>query len=216
MATSKKYHVIGIGNAVTDIIFQVKDSAITDFNLRKGAIVFPDADAMTKSLSFLTAAYEPQLAPGGSAANTMAGIANMLCEGNVAFCGVVGNDADGEFYIRETQNSGVQPLITVLEGKTAQVLSLVTDDGERTFMGSMGVCPNLAAKHVPMADIGKSQFLHLEGYGLYDPRTRAVNMLAMQHAKACGTRISLDLSFLPMKRKQRRSPAKKTQSKRST
>lgn len=186
-----KYDVLGIGNALMDTLFEVDDKAIDDLALKKGAIIFHDESGMMNVLSYL-AGLSPKRSPGGSVANTISGLANM--GSRVAFCGMVGNDDDGAFYVRAMAESGITVLLSRSEGMTGRVLALVTPDAERTFAVNLGVNPQFTMNQISFDDIRQSRFLHLEGYGVYDERTRPAILGAMKYAKEHGVKVSFDLS----------------------
>ena len=100
----KKYDVSGVGNAIVDILAQVDDGAISAFSLDKGAMTLMDSDTQSSVLNHLEGQTLKQ-ASGGSAANTMVGIAQS--GGTGVYFGKVAGDAHGEFYKKDMEAAGI-------------------------------------------------------------------------------------------------------------
>ena len=181
--------VIGIGNALTDMLVNLKNDAVLDrFRLPRGSMNLVDTALQTeisKSLSGLP--YSLSL--GGSADNTIRAMARLGCE--VGFIGKVGRDTTGDFFVSALENLHIAPVIFRGEERSGKCVSLISPDGERTLVTHLGAALELSA-----AEIGESLFagydcLYVEGYLVQNHEliTRAVQM-----AKGCGLQVALDLA----------------------
>ncbi len=156
-----RFDVLGLGNAIVDVIAPVDDDFITKAKLRKGAMQLVD-EAQAQSL--YDAMGATTIVSGGSAANTIAGLASFGGKG--AFVGKVRADEAGQAFAHDIKAAGVHfATAPAQEGPaTARCLILVTPDGQRTMNTYLGACQNLTIEDVDAADIAASQVLYLEGY----------------------------------------------------
>ncbi|MEM9411725.1 MAG: PfkB family carbohydrate kinase, partial [Planctomycetota bacterium] len=102
--TDKKYDVFGVGNALVDILAQVPDEFVAEFDLHKGQMALMDSEQQTGVLNQLDQS-SLQLASGGSAANTMVAVAQS--GGTGVYMGRVAEDPHGEFYKKDMENAGI-------------------------------------------------------------------------------------------------------------
>lgn len=188
---SAKYDVVGIGNAIVDILARVDERLLLDCGLRKGAMGLVDEAAA----EMLRAKIVPEaVMSGGSAANTMAGLACFGAKG--AFIGKVRDDAAGRSFASALRDIGIDyatPPST--EGPaTALCLVFVTPDGERTMSTYLGACQALGAGDLDEAAIAGAQTLYLEGY-LWDPaHAKDAFRRAVKVAHDAKRRVALSLS----------------------
>ncbi len=182
--------VIGIGSALLDVMYEVDYSFLHDLKLKKGTMQLVDETASKKILDSLKG-KEGTITPGGSAANTIAGVANL--GGKSAFIGKVGNDAQGDLYIAETEKEGVACYISRHSSLTGHAITFITPDSERTFATHLGAAIHLKPEDVPVDDIKKSRILHVEGY-LLEGDMKDAALFAMTVAKESGAKISVDLA----------------------
>jgi sugar/nucleoside kinase (ribokinase family) len=188
----KKYDVIGIGSPLLDIIIEADEQMLDAHHLKKGGMHLIDSSQGEEILKGLNDCPKAYVA-GGSAANTAAGVA--LLGGRAAFVGVIGRDAYGKIYANDMREEGVHTrLIISPDLPTGYAITLVTEDGERTFATYLGAAGSLRQGHIVAADIQESIASHIEGYLLDSAETREAAVLAMERAKECGTFVSLDLS----------------------
>jgi sugar/nucleoside kinase (ribokinase family) len=181
--------VFGIGNALVDIMTRIdNDEFLSTLNLPKGSMQLVDEVTISKALE-KTKGLNQTLASGGSAANTINGLANLSVK--TAFIGKVGNDELGRFFNADMIKSGIKP--NLLQGKaaTGTALALVSPDSERTFAVNLGA----AIEMVP-ADLNEGLFegydlLHIEGYLV---QNHALIEKALKLAKQAGLKVSLDLA----------------------
>lgn len=188
----KKYDVFGIGSALMDFLIEVDDNQLAEFDLKKGEMHLIDEEKSKELLNKLKH-YNVKTAPGGSSANTLAGIAAF--GGNVIFCGKVGKDKYGEIYEQKSNECGVCTQLKKEDGKmTGQAISFITPDSERTFATHLGAAIHLRQEDVFYEDIEHSKILHIEGYQLEDHELRKTSLKAMDVAKKHKTMISIDLA----------------------
>ena len=185
------HDVVGVGNAIVDVIATVSDAFLEEHGLVKGAMTLIETERATS----LYAAMPPGIeASGGSAANTMAGVASL--GGRVTYIGKVRNDQLGEVFAHDTRNGGVAfdvPFATAGE-PTARSLIQVTPDGERTMNTFLGISAFLSPDDVDEATVASAAITYCEGY-LWD-RDEAKDAIrhAMSIASDAGRIVSLTLS----------------------
>ena len=161
----KSYHVVGIGNAIVDVFTQADDSFIELMGIEKGIMQLVERD---RGEVLYGAMADRVQAPGGSVANTLAGLGNLGLE--TAFIGRVHDDALGRFYARSMAENGtdfVNPPVPGGELPTSRSMIFVSPDGERSMNTYLGISSELGPDDVSDSVAGKAQFLFLEGY-LYD------------------------------------------------
>jgi sugar/nucleoside kinase (ribokinase family) len=132
---------------------------------------------------------QKHMASGGSAANTIHGLARLGIE--TAFMGTVGKDSFGDFFIRDMESCGILPLLTSSATSTGRAISLVTPDGERTFTTYLGAAVELAVGNLTTDLFRGYHHLHLEGYLV--PNQQLVEK-AFILARQNNMSVSLDLA----------------------
>jgi sugar/nucleoside kinase (ribokinase family) len=189
--SSDRYAVVGMGNAIVDVIAHVDDDFVVEHHLERGAMRLIDADEVRT----LYAAMPPGIeASGGSAANTIAGIADL--GGSVAFIGKVRDDQLGEVFAHDMRAAGVDYDVPfAAEGDpTARCLIMVTPDAQRTLNTFLGISRNLSPDDVDEAIIASADLLYCEGY-LWDVEiAKAAIRHGMDLAHRHGGRTALALS----------------------
>ena len=187
-----RFHVVAIGNAIVDILSQCDDAFIAQEGMAKGSMQLmfspEEADALYGKMG-------PGIeASGGSAANTVAGIAAM--GGTCAFIGQVADDQLGEVFAHDIRSGNIHFDTATRAGAptTARCLIFVTPDGQRTmntFLGASQFLPEAALDRDLIAD---AQILYLEGY-LWDPEEpRAAMRAAIEVARKAGRKVAFTLS----------------------
>jgi sugar/nucleoside kinase (ribokinase family) len=189
--TDRKFDVTAIGNAIVDVLAKADDALLEAHKLPKGAMNLIDAATAEKLYSIMGPGVE---ASGGSAGNTIAGIAAL--GGKAAYIGKVANDQLGQIFTHDIRAVGVTydtpPLVGGLP--TARSLIFVTPDAQRTMQTFLGACTQLGPEDVNMDYITSSKVVYLEGY-LWDlPRAKAAMREAALKAKDEGVKVSLTLS----------------------
>ena len=186
-----EHDVVGIGNAIVDVITQTDDAFIREHALTKGTMAIIDAAAAKVLYRKIGSTIEIS---GGSAANTMAGIAGL--GGKVAFVGKVGNDKLGDVFRHNICATGLsfETVPNTNDIPTARCFIFVTPDGERTMQTYLGACTELQPEDIDTKLIVNSKVTYLEGY-LWDPpgAKKALVKAAADAAKA-GHIVSLSLS----------------------
>lgn len=186
-----KFDVSGIGSALLDFMVQVDDTFLQKLGLSKGGMQLIDEDR-SKEIFSLISGMKIETAPGGSSANTVAGVATLGGKG--AFIGRVADDEYGRVYIRKTSDSGVHSLISAGDGMTGHAITFITPDSERTFATHLGAALRLSHDDVDYSAVADSSILHLEGY-LFEPlNLREICYRAMDTAKKNNVLISVDLA----------------------
>ena len=190
--TKPRYDVVAIGNAIVDVLSASDDAFIAAEGMTKGSmqLVFSPAEA-----DALYAKMGPgKEVSGGSAANTVAGIAAL--GGAAAFIGQVADDQLGEVFAHDIRAAGVDFSTAARGGEptTARCLIFVTPDGQRTmntFLGASQFLPEAALDRLMIAD---AAILYLEGY-LWDPEEpRAAMRAAIEVARKAGRKVAFTLS----------------------
>ncbi|MBT3991227.1 MAG: adenosine kinase [Rhodospirillaceae bacterium] len=186
-----KFDVVGIGNAIVDVLAHAEDAFLEEHGLAKGAMTIIDAETAENIYGLMGSGVEMS---GGSAANTIAGIASLGGAG--AFIGKVCKDQLGEVFTHDIRAAGVSFETAPDENgaPTARCLICVTPDAERTMQTFLGACVDLGPEDVDDQIIGASKVLYLEGY-LYDPpRAKEAFVKAAKIAEQSGRQVALSLS----------------------
>ena len=189
--TAATIDVIAIGNAIVDIIGRCDDAFLARHGADKGSMRLVDADTIVALYSDMGSATEIS---GGSAANTMVGIASL--GGTSAFIGKVSDDEFGHIFAHDIKASKVAFATPASKGgaPTARSLILVTPDGERTMNTFLGVSPELSVAEVDGAQISNAKIVYLEGYLFDRPEAKAAFRAAAAHAQKAGSKVALTLS----------------------
>lgn len=185
------FDVVGLGNAIVDVIAQADEAFIAQHGLRKGGMTLADTAASEALYAAMGPATE---ASGGSAANTMAGIASL--GGRPAFFGRVRDDRLGAAFTRDIRAVGVTyEMPPARDGEaTGRCLILVTPDAERTMQTFLGASTQFGPEDIDEDIVRNSGIAYLEGY-LFDPApARAAFYKAAQAAHAAGRKVALSLS----------------------
>ncbi len=190
-AKDHRYDVVGIGNAIVDVIAHVDEAFIAANSLNKGIMTLIDADRATGLYSVMPPAIE---ASGGSAANTMAGIASF--GGSAAYVGKVRSDQLGEVFRHDIRAVGVHYDVPLAANglPTARCLILVTPDAERTMNTFLGISSLLEPDDVDDELVASAGVVYCEGY-LWDvDSAKAAIVKAMDIGKRSGAKVALTLS----------------------
>ena len=189
--TATRYDVTGIGNAIVDIIGRCEDSYLNTIGADKGSMRLVDAGEITKIYSGMGPAIETS---GGSAANTLAGIASF--GGRAGFIGKVADDEFGRIFSHDIRAIGVKFTAPPVSGSmpTSRSLILVTPDGERTMNTFLGISTDLDHGQLDRDLIRDSAILYLEGYLFDQPQAKAAFREALTEAKRAGRKVALTLS----------------------
>ncbi|CAA7611834.1 Sugar kinase [Candidatus Terasakiella magnetica] len=184
-------HVAGIGNAIVDVLVHADDLLLHRLGLTKGVMTLIDAQQADAIYSQLPAGIE---CSGGSAANTIAGIAAL--GGRAAYVGKVKDDQLGQVFRHDIRSAGVtfDTAPSVSGAATARCFVLVTPDAQRTMLTYLGACIELGPDDIDHAAITGAEVTYLEGY-LYDPpQAKRAFLSAATAAHGAGRMVSLSLS----------------------
>ena len=189
-----RYDILGLGNAIVDIIAQTPDDFLAAHALNKGSMALIDEAAAERLLG---AMGETVTISGGSAANSVIGAANLGC--TASFIGKVKDDQLGDLFTKDIVAAGVDfPIAHATDGPaTARCFVLVTPDGQRTMNTFLGACQDLTADDVDPATVEASRIIYLEGY-LWDPpaaKEAFVKAATLAHAGRRQVALSLSDAF---------------------
>jgi len=160
-----QYEVVGIGNAVVDVISHADDTFLNDNGIEKGIMQLIERD---RAESLYATMQDRLQTPGGSVANTIAGIGALGL--STAFIGRVRDDELGQFYAKAMTDIGIDFVnapVTGGENPTSRCMIFVTPDGERSLNTYLGISTGLTSDDVPQAVASKAKLMFLEGY-LFD------------------------------------------------
>lgn len=190
---SKKFQVVGIGNAIVDVFSHVEDDFLRENGIDKGIMQLIDTERAAELYAKMGPATEKS---GGSAANTIAGLAAL--KARTAYVGKVKDDQLGEIFAHDMRAQGaafetpMAPADHVDE--TARSMILISPDGERSMNTYLGVSASLAADDIDPAMMADTEWLYMEGY-LYDkPAGQAAFDHAAELVHAAGGKTSITLS----------------------
>ncbi|MBV6634190.1 MAG: adenosine kinase [Alphaproteobacteria bacterium] len=189
--TNTQPKVVGIGNAVVDIIAEVDEAFLSNHDVPKGVMNLVDQD---RSRELSGAISNPTMASGGSVANSMAGIASF--GGSAGFIGRVRDDEPGKFYGADMEREGVYTPIAPAQdgGDTSRSIILVTPDAQRSMNTYLGASTELNKDDINHALIQEAEYLFLEGYLWDSERPREAMMEAADVALTAGTVVAFSMS----------------------
>ena len=189
--TSAKYDVLGIGNAIFDILVQTDEGFLARHGMTKGGMALIDEARAASIYADMGPATEIS---GGSAANTIVGLANLGAR--AAYVGKVRDDQIGRLYTHDIRAAGAAFETKAAESGPATGCSyiLVTPDGERTMNTWLGAAQDLSPADIDAAQIAASSVIYLEGY-LWDPKNaKEAFVKAATIAHSAGRQVALTLS----------------------
>lgn len=181
-----KYDVLGIGNAIVDVLSVCDDALVNKLGLRKSTMILIDEARAEELYSLMGPAAEVS---GGAAANTLAGLASL--GGKAAFVGKVRNDQLGKIFTHDMRATGVHfDTVPATSGPaTARCLIFVTPDAQRTMNTYIGACARIANEDIDPQLVRDSASLFVEGYMWNDASSKAAIRYAMKIAKEAGRQI---------------------------
>jgi sugar/nucleoside kinase (ribokinase family) len=188
----KSYQVVGIGNAIVDVFCSADDSFIDLMGIEKGIMQLVERE---RGEMLYGAMKDRVQAPGGSVANTLAGLGSLGL--TTAFIGRVHDDALGRFYARAMADDGTDFVNAPVAGgdlPTSRSMIFVSPDGERSMNTYLGISSELGPIDVSDDVAGQAEILFLEGY-LYDkPKGKQAFERAVQLCHASGGKAGIALS----------------------
>ncbi len=191
MDKEARFDVLGIGNAIVDVLAHVDDEFLVRHDLVKGAMRLIDEVEAERLYESLGPTVEQS---GGSAANTIAALASFGCD--AAFIGKVKDDQLGRVFAHDIRATGAHfDTPPAQDGpSTARCLVLVTPEGERTMNTWLGAAQNLSPADIDEDVVKDSAIIYLEGYLWDPPAAKEAFQKAAALARAAGRKVALSLS----------------------
>ena len=184
-----KKKVLGMGNALVDIMtILTSNDVLTQFNLPKGSMQLVD-QMLYLTIQENTNHLKKQLASGGSAANTIHGIAKLGVE--TGFIGKVGTDEMGQFFKIDLTENNIVPFLIESETPSGVATALVSPDSERTFATYLGAACELEAKNINHEHFNSYDIFHIEGYLV---QNHELIETAIKTAKTKNLKVSIDMA----------------------
>lgn len=186
-----RFDVVGIGNAIVDVLVHADEKFLAQFELTKGAMTLIDSDRASVLYENMSPAVE---CSGGSAANTIACLASLGGQG--AFIGKVSKDQLGNIFRHDIRSLGIafETAASVGGVSTARCLIFVTPDADRTMQTFLGACVELGPADIDADMISSAQVTYLEGYLWDPPGAKQAFTKAVDLAHAADRLVALSLS----------------------
>jgi sugar/nucleoside kinase (ribokinase family) len=187
----KSFDVAAIGNAIVDVIAPTADAFLLEHNIAKGVMTLIDE---YRALTLYEALPQAREIAGGSAANTMAGVASFGGQG--LFVGRVKDDRLGESFAASMAKTGIDYSTRMATGgaSTACCLIAVTPDGQRSMNTYLGASRELDSSDIDDEKIARAKVLYIEGYLWDAPEAKAAIAKAIAITKRAGNKVALTLS----------------------
>ena len=181
--------VLGLGNALVDILVRIQDDKLlAALDLPKSCMTLVSAGQVNAILKKIDG-FEMQETCGGSAANTISGLARLGV--GTGYIGKIGHDPYGEFFAAEMRRHGTDARMFYGASQTGRALGLITPDSERTFATFLGAAVELDAIDLSPELFRGYDYFHIEGYSV---QNHALARTALRLAKEAGLEVSLDLA----------------------
>jgi len=181
--------VLGMGNALVDIITRINDDSVLDnFGLPKGSMTLVDLDT-SNYIHSETSGLRKSKASGGSAANTIHGLAHLGIQ--TGFVGTVGNDDMGRFFKKDMEVNLITPILFRTINETGRAMALISSDSERTFATYLGAAVDLSTEDISHDIFEGYDYFYVEGYLV---QNREMLEKAMRLASNAGLKVCLDLA----------------------
>lgn len=191
MDRSGSFDIFGLGHALVDLEVVVDQDFLDGQDVEKGhrrLVTSGEKGSLHRALGD----RPHHRCSGGSAANTVVGVAGL--GGTGGFCGVVGDDGDGEFFRKDLEGVDVPLLSRAHRGETGTCTVMITPDAQRTMMTHLGVAVELGPDDVDPDAISRARFLLVEGYLLPHEGSLEASLLAFQVAREKDIKVALAVS----------------------
>jgi len=188
----KTYDLVGIGNAVVDVISHAEDAFLDNMGIDKGIMQLIEQD---RAEQLYGAMGDRVQTPGGAVANTIAGVGALGL--NTAFIGRVHDDGLGQFYAKAMTDNGIDFVNDPVVGgdrPTSRSMIFVTPDGERSMNTYLGISTGLSSDDVPADVAGNAKIMFLEGYLFDEDAGKTAFREAARTAKAGGGMAGITIS----------------------
>jgi len=183
----KNTRITGIGNTLVDILIHESDLFLVQLGKNKGGMTLVDHDEIRKILARTD--KTPVVVPGGAACNTIVGVGRL--GGAARFIGNRGADADGTLFEQGLKNSHVEPMVSISDSPTGNVLSVITPDAQRSMFTFLGASTELDPASLCPDMFKETAIAMVEGYLLFNPQ---LMLAALKAARSAGCLIALDLA----------------------
>ena len=181
--------ILGIGNALVDVMTLIGDDRILErFGLPKGSMQLVDEEK-SRLVKSETVNFNRSMASGGSAANTIHGLAMLNVE--TGFIGSIGQDELGDFFENDMRSAGINTMLIRRDEVTGTAVALISPDSERTFATHLGAAVELGASDLNPDFFEGYDILYLEGYLIFN---KPLVEQACKIAKEKKMKIALDLA----------------------
>ncbi|HDO27674.1 MAG TPA: adenosine kinase [Bacteroidetes bacterium] len=181
--------VLGIGNALVDLLISLEDDRLLEeLNLPKGSMTLVDEQTKDR-IAEKSKHLKREMASGGSAANTIHGLARLGIE--TAFIGTIGRDETGEFFKNDLLKSHIRPILNQSETPSGLATTLISPDGERTFGTYLGASIELSPDDFDREKFSGFDLLHVEGYLV---QNHELLETILKLAKQAGLQVSIDMA----------------------
>ncbi len=181
--------ILGIGNALVDIMTMINDDSIlSKFDLPKGSMQLVD-EAKSNSVKSETVDFNRIMTSGGSAANTIHGLAMLGVK--TGFIGSIGKDETGVFFEKDMRYAGINTMLIRRDTVTGTAIAMISPDSERTFATHLGAAIELNAADLNSEYFKGYDILYLEGYLILN---KLLVETACKMAKQNNMKIALDLA----------------------
>ena len=185
------YDVFGVGNAIMDMQVRCDDAFLEEMGIEKGIMTLVDEVRQQEILSAL-ANHDVNYCSGGSAANTIVGIADM--GGKSAYACKTGADSFGKQYLEEMRDLGIAIEVPQTEGQNGTCVVLITPDAQRTMLTYLGISSSLDEDDIVENEVAKAKYLYVEGYLFAGESTKAAALKAIEYAKKHHVKVALTVS----------------------
>ncbi|MBE9511934.1 MAG: adenosine kinase [Bacteroidetes bacterium] len=186
---NKHVKILGMGNALVDILIKLEnDNVLATYDLPKGSMQLVDRLKAEKVLAG-TEDLDKTIASGGSAANTIHGLAALGV--GTGFIGTIGKDHWGELFEQDMKSNNIEPKLIYSDTESGRAVALVSKDSERTFATFLGAAVELSADDIDEKIFRGYDYFHVEGYLV---QNKELIRKAVIMAKQLGLKVSLDLA----------------------
>lgn len=191
---SKRYDVYGIGNALVDVEYEVTTEFLRSHSIEKGVMTLVSEDRIDEIVN-VAKGVTFKRSCGGSAANTMIGIAQM--GGQAFYSCKVANDETGQFFYEDLKRNG---LLTNLSekgrpsGVTGRCVVFITPDADRTMSTHLGITQSFSESELVESALADSKYLYMEGYLVASPSGKSAAIKAREVAERAGVKTAITFS----------------------
>jgi len=187
MIDKSRTRIVGVGSALVDILLHESEVFVGRLCGTKGGMTLVENDFITRTLR--ATEQRPLLVPGGSACNTIVGIGRL--GGSCGMVGKLGDDDLARLFRDGLRASNVEPILSVGQSATGNVLSIITPDAERTMFTYLGASAEMQPDEIDSQPFTEAAVVHVEGYLAFN---HDLIRTVMETARAAGAGISLDLA----------------------